>query len=272
MITGEIKNRIDSIWDAFWTGGITNSMDILAQMTYLFFMKMLDDAQMTKEANANAFGVAVKDPTFKEGLWHNPETDRDVPYNALRWHIFKNTEAEAMYRTISKDVFVFIKNLNDGKESAYSKFMANATFLIQSPRTLVKVVEGIDSLDMNNRDTMGDVYEYVLGKMAASGDNVAAFIRSLIGVDRKEAMRLFGDFITGAELNAEQEEFLSSVISYVCENGDITKEIVVNEAPFDEQLYVFNAYMIQLARYVDNMHNVIIPQTGSSSIRAFNYS
>ena len=171
MITGEIKNRIDSIWDTFWTGGITNSMDILAQMTYLFFMKMLDDAQMTKEAHANAFGVTVKDPTFKEGFWHNPETDRDVPYNSLRWHVFKNTEAEAMYRTISKDVFVFIKNLNDGKESAYSKFMANATFLIQSPRTLVKVVEGIDSLDMNNRDTMGDVYEYVLGKMAASGNN-----------------------------------------------------------------------------------------------------
>ena len=76
-----------------------------------------------------------------------------------------------MYRTISKDVFVFIKNLNDGRESAYSKFMASATFLIQSPRTLVKIVEGIDHLDMNNRDTMGDVYEYVLGKMAASGNN-----------------------------------------------------------------------------------------------------
>lgn len=171
MITGEIKNRIDAIWDTFWTGGITNSITILEQMTYLFFMKMLDDAQRTKEANANAFGVAVKDPTFKDGLWHNPETDRDVPYSSLRWHVFKNTEAEAMFRTISRDVFVFIKTLNEGKESAYSKFMANASFLIQSPRTLVKIVEGIDSLDMNNRDTMGDVYEYVLGKMAASGNN-----------------------------------------------------------------------------------------------------
>lgn len=171
MITGEIKNRIDSIWDVFWTGGITNSITILEQMTYLFFMKMLDDAQRTKEANANAFGVAVKDPTFKEGMWHNPETDKDVPYNSLRWSTFKNMEAEAMYKLISKDVFVFIKNLNDGKESAYSKFMQNATFLIQSPRSLVKIIEGIDSLDMNNRDTMGDVYEYVLGKMAASGNN-----------------------------------------------------------------------------------------------------
>ena len=171
MITGEIKNCINSIWDTFWTGGITNSITILEQMTYLFFMKMLDDSQRTKEANANAFGVAVKEPTFKDGMWHNPETDKDVPYQNLRWHVFKNKDAETMYRTISRDVFVFIKNLNDGKESAYSKFMQNATFLIQSPRTLVKIVEGIDSLDMNNRDTMGDVYEYVLGKMAASGNN-----------------------------------------------------------------------------------------------------
>ena len=171
MITGEIKNRIDNIWDTFWTGGITNSITILEQMTYLFFMKMLDDAQQNKEAYANAFGVAVKEPTFKDGMWHNPETDKDVPYRSLRWHVFKHTEAEAMFHTISKDVFVFIKNLNDGKESAYSKFMQNATFLIQSPRNLVKIIEGIDSLDMNNRDTMGDVYEYVLGKMAASGNN-----------------------------------------------------------------------------------------------------
>ena len=171
MITGEIKTRIDGIWDTFWTGGITNSITILEQMTYLFFMKMLDDAQKTKEATASIMGVAVKDPTFKEGMWHNPETDRDVPYEQLRWSVFRNMEAEAMYRTISKDVFVFIKTLNSGKESAYSRFMASATFLIQSPRTLVKIVEGINALDMNNRDTMGDVYEYVLGKMAASGNN-----------------------------------------------------------------------------------------------------
>lgn len=171
MITGEIKNRIDNIWDTFFAGGITNPMTVLEQMTYLFFMKMLDDAQRTKEANANAWGTALKDPTFKEGVWHNPDTDKDVPYEQLRWSVFRNMEAEAMYRTISKDVFVFIKTLSDGKESAYSRFMANATFMIQSPRTLTKIVEGINALDMNNRDTMGDVYEYVLGKMAASGNN-----------------------------------------------------------------------------------------------------
>lgn len=171
MITGEIKNRVDSIWDVFWTGGITNSMTVLEQMTYLFFMKMLDDSQTKKEANAAAFGTVVKDATFKKGVWHNPDTDRDVEYEKLRWHIFRNLAPDEMYRIVSKDVFTFIKNLDSGKQSAYSRFMANATFMIQSARTLVKIVEGIDSLDMNNRDTMGDVYEYVLGKMAASGNN-----------------------------------------------------------------------------------------------------
>lgn len=171
MITGEIKTRIDQIWDTFWTGGITNSITILEQMTYLFFMKMLDDAQTTKEANANAFGVAVKDPTFKEGVWHNPDSDKDVAYENLRWHVFINKEPETMFSLISKDVFVFIKNLNEGKDSAYSRFMDSATFLIPNARTLTKIVEGIDALDMNNRDVMGDVYEYILGKMAASGNN-----------------------------------------------------------------------------------------------------
>lgn len=171
MITGEIKNRIDAIWDTFWVGGITNSITVLEQMTYLFFMKMLDDAQKTKEANASIMGVAVKDPTFKSGMWHNPETDNDVPYETLRWSVFKNKDAEEMHRIVSRDAFVFIKNLNGGKDSSYSRFMANATFLVQSPRTLTKIVEGIDGLDMNNRDAMGDVYEYVLGKMAASGNN-----------------------------------------------------------------------------------------------------
>ena len=91
MITGEIKNRIDQIWDTFWTGGITNSLTILEQMTYLFFMKMLDDAQLKREATAGLFGGKIDNPTFSPGeSWHDPETDRDVPYDTLRWNIFKD--------------------------------------------------------------------------------------------------------------------------------------------------------------------------------------
>ena len=118
MITGEIKNRIDAIWDTYWVGGITNPMSVLEQMTYLFFMKMIDDAQLKKEAEANILGVKIANPTFKDGLWHNPETDNDVPYNSLRWHVFKNMEATQMFNTIRNDAFAFIKNLNEGKSSA----------------------------------------------------------------------------------------------------------------------------------------------------------
>ena len=104
MITGEIKNRIDGIWDAFWTGGITNSITILEQMTYLFFMKMLDDAQLKKEATAAVFGVEVADPVFGKDMWHNPETDKDVSYETLRWNVFKNYEPTKMFNTVRNDV------------------------------------------------------------------------------------------------------------------------------------------------------------------------
>ena len=101
-----------------------------------------------------------------------------------------------------------------------------------------------------------DYGKYTQGKMC--GDNVAVLIRSLIGVDRKVAMQRFGSFISGAELNSEQEEFLMTVISYVCENGDITKEIVVNEPPFYDTIDVFEN-KVPLAKYIDNIHNVVLP-------------
>jgi type I restriction enzyme R subunit len=103
-----------------------------------------------------------------------------------------------------------------------------------------------------------DYDKFTVGKLC--GANVAMFIRSIIGVNRKEAVEKFASFISGAQLNAEQEEFLMTVISYVCENGDITKEIVVNESPFEERLSVFNTYMLPLAKYIDNIHNVINPE------------
>ena len=173
MITGQIKNQIDQIWDTFWeSAGITNPMTVLEQMTYLFFIKMLDDAQMQREALDSQLDMPhAEDDTFAYGKWHNPETGEDVPMNNLRWHVFKHLEPEAMYRTIQRDVFPYIKTLNRGEDSAYSRFMGNANFLIASPRALVKIVDGIDTLEMNDRDTMGDVYEYILGKMAASGKN-----------------------------------------------------------------------------------------------------
>ncbi len=171
MITGEIKNQIDRIWDVFWTSGMTNPMNILEQMTYLFFMKMLDDKQIQEEANAAAWGNRLQNPVFGEGTWHNDDTGQDVAYQAMRWSVFKNTGADNMYRMVRDNVFPFIKTIGAGGSNAYSRFMRNAVFMIPSPRVLQRLVDGIDALDMTNRDTMGDVYEYMLGKMASSGTN-----------------------------------------------------------------------------------------------------
>lgn len=177
MITGEIKNKIDQIWDTFFVAGITNPITVLEQMTYVFFMKMLDDKQQQEEDNARDWGGEVQNPTFPKGQnWVNPEAvseeeKKGIPYENLRWHVFKNFGSDNMFRLVQRDVFEFIKHIGTGEESAYSRYMKSAVFLIPNARTLSKIVDGVDSLDMNNRDAMGDVYEYILGKMAASGTN-----------------------------------------------------------------------------------------------------
>ena len=171
MITGDIKNKIDGIWDTFFSAGITSPLTVLEQMTYLFFIKMLDDAQLKKESNAKLFGAEIKDPIFKSGNWQNPDTKQETPYNQLRWSTFKNLDANTMLSLVRNEVFVFIKNINTGKDSSYSRFMKDALFMIPNERTLTRVVDGINGLDLNNKDSMGDVYEYILGKMAASGTN-----------------------------------------------------------------------------------------------------
>jgi len=171
MITGEIKNKIDGIWNTFFFAGITSPLAVLEQMTYLFFIKLLDDSQVKKEANAKMFDVEIKDPVFKAGNWLNPETNKEVPYSNLRWSNFKNFDTTSMLNTVRNDVFVFIKNINAGKDSSFSRFMKDTIFMIPNERTLSKIVDGISDLDLTDKDSMGDVYEYILGKMAASGTN-----------------------------------------------------------------------------------------------------
>ena len=170
---------MDAVWKIFWEGGITNSIDVLEQMTYLFFMKMLDDNQTRMEndyrqmmfGSGQAIEIDLPNAVFKKGNWKNPETEREVPYDSLRWSRFSQMTPEQMLKTVRDDVFTFIKTMSDSKTSAYTRFMQNAVFLIQQPRMLQRLVTSIGEIDMKNRDTMGDTYEYVLGKMAESGTN-----------------------------------------------------------------------------------------------------
>lgn len=160
MITGELKNKIDGIWDVFWSSGMTNPLTVIEQITYLMFIKILDDNELRKEANAVAFDVKVVDPIF------------DEEHQKCRWSVFKNFDADSMFENMQNNVFPFIKNeLHAGKDTAFAKYMKDALFLIPTARVLVKVVDNLNDLDLNNKDIMGDVYEYLLSQIAQSGTN-----------------------------------------------------------------------------------------------------
>ena len=171
MITGEIKNKIDGIWETFWTGGLANPLSVIEQVTYLLFIKLLDDNQIKKERNAQVIGVEAKNLLFGKGNFVDEKENIDVPYSTLRWSHFKNLEPQALFNTVKDKVFPFIKQINNGKDTAFSRYMKDAVFMVPTPRVLLKVVDGLDALDLNNKDIMGDVYEYLLAKIASSGTN-----------------------------------------------------------------------------------------------------
>ena len=158
MLTGELRNKVDKIWETFWTGGITNPLTVIEQFTYLLFIKGLDEAETYREQEAVLLGIDFE-RMFPEDKQH------------LRWSKFKNLEASQMYDIVSNEVFPFIKSLHGNKDSAYAKYMSDAIFMIPTPQMLSKIVDGIDNIPMKDRDTKGDLYEYLLSKIATAGTN-----------------------------------------------------------------------------------------------------
>lgn len=158
MIVGEMKTSIDNLWMRFHTGGVTNPMDVIKQITYLLFIKRLDDLEIAKESKARMLGKAIDNPLFG-----NEQEE-------LRWSRFKNLDAETMFNLVRTDVFDFIKTLG-GKDSAFAKYMKNAYLSVPSPVVLEQVVSMISAIPMEDMDTKGDVYEYMLSKLSTSGDN-----------------------------------------------------------------------------------------------------
>ncbi len=159
MITGELRNKVDRIWETFWTGGITNPLDVIEQFTYLLFIKQLDEVETIKENEANFLGVPFESMFPGE-------------CQKYRWSKFKNLgSAEEMYQVVSNGVFPFIKNLHQDGDSAYAKYMGDAIFKIPTAAMLSKIVDGIDRLELGDADSKGDLYEYLLSKVATSGTN-----------------------------------------------------------------------------------------------------
>ena len=159
MITGELRNKVDRIWEVFWTGGITNPLEVIEQFTYLLFIKQLDEVETRKEKEAHFFQVSYV------GMF--PEECQKY-----RWSRFKNLgDAQEVYDLVLNQVFPFIKNLHQDGESAYSKYMGDAIFKIPTPAMLIKLIDGIDSLELGDSDSKGDLYEYLLSKVATAGTN-----------------------------------------------------------------------------------------------------
>ena len=165
MLTGEIRSQIDRIWDSFWSGGISNPLEVIEQITYLLFLRRLDDLHTLEENKA----VRLKEPIARR-IFPEGKDARDRPYEDLRWSRFKQAAPAEMFAVVDQHVFPFLRTLG-GDGSTYAHHMKDARFTIPSPALLAKVVDLLDKVPMEARDTKGDLYEYMLGKIASAGQN-----------------------------------------------------------------------------------------------------
>src|SRR5690625_2782145 len=206
MLTGELRNKIDSMWTTLWTEGSTNPLTNIEQITYLIFMKDLDQTELRNEEESNLLDVEYKSIFPKDKIEY-------------RWHVFKNIgNATEMYELMQNEIFPFIKNLHgDNGKTSFSRYMRDAIFQISKPSTLQKVVAVVDELPLNDKDLIGDIYEYLLSKLQQSGTNgqfrTPAHIRKMI----VELMRPTSEDIIGDPAMGTAG-FLVSASDYIREN------------------------------------------------------
>ena len=172
MITGELKSKIDRLWETFWTGGITNPLDVIEQMTYLMFIHDLDESDNLRSKESAMLGLPYQS-IFTEEVQIG---ERTVPGQQLKWSVFHDFPAGQMYSVMQEYIFPFIKNLHGDKSSAYAKYMDDAIFKLPTPLLLEKVVTALDEIydqmaQVKDSDVRGDVYEYLLSKLATAGVN-----------------------------------------------------------------------------------------------------
>ena len=170
MITGELKNRIDGLWDVFAAGGLVNPLDVIEQITYLMFIRDLDDTDNLRAKEAVMLGLPHKS-IFADKVMIG---DREIDGSQLKWSTFHDIPAGKMYSTVQEWVFPFIKNLHDDKNSAYSKYMDDAIFKIPTPLLLEKIVTILDDIyaqmaQIKDSDIRGDVYEYISSRLQVNG-------------------------------------------------------------------------------------------------------
>lgn len=162
MITGDIKNKVDKIWTDLWAGGITNPLTVIEQLTYLMFIRSLDEKQ-------NEIDIEKEYVKDIKNIFPEDEEGQE-----LRWSKFRDKDPREIFDIVTNKVFPFIKNMN-GSGTAFTKYMSDAMFLIPTPQVLVKIIVGLDELysdnDMEGQDSQGDLYEYMLSKLSTAGHN-----------------------------------------------------------------------------------------------------
>jgi type I restriction enzyme M protein len=164
VLTGELRSQIDTVWNSFWSGGIANPLEVIEQITYLLFLRRLDELQTLEESRATRFGKPMERKIFPDG-----NDSKGQSYRDFRWGRIKNMAPAEMFSVVSEHVFPFIREMSDG--STYSKMMQGARFTIPTAALLAKVVDLLDQIPMEDRDTKGDLYEYMLSKIATAGTN-----------------------------------------------------------------------------------------------------
>lgn len=172
MITGELKNKIDGLWDIFAAGGLVNPLDVIEQITYLMFIHDLDESDNKRAKDSAMLGLPHKSIFTGEVKIG----DRIIDGSQLKWSVFHDFPAEKMYSVMQENVFPFIKNLHSDKNSAYSQYMDDAIFKLPTPLLLSKVVDSLDEIykimnEAQSSDVRGDTYEYLLSKISQSGRN-----------------------------------------------------------------------------------------------------
>lgn len=170
MLNGEIRSKVDQVWNAFWAGGIANPLEVIEQITYLLFMRGLDDIQTREEAKANMLGRPIERVIFPQGVYRQDRDGNDVTYDELRWSKLKNADPNRMFLLVSDFVFPFLREMAE-EGTAHSEHMKGARFTIPTAGLLAKVVDMLADIPLEDRDTKGDLYEYMLGKIASAGQN-----------------------------------------------------------------------------------------------------
>ena len=241
MITGELKSKIDKLWEEFWTGGIANPLTVIEQVTFLMYARMLDMNERRDEKRAERSGKP-----FKRRF---SEFDQDV-----RWESFRHLPAEQMYKLVKDDVFPHFKDLA-GEGTLFAEFMKDAQLMIQKPSLLVKAVNMISELPLDSADVKGDLYEYLLSKLTTAGINgqfrtPRHIIRAMVEMLDPEANHRIADPACGtAGFLAVAYEYL--VEKYTSPEGIYTEQLVNDKGEITEQKLYSGDLLHEHRQHVD---------------------